>query len=170
MNQRRFNSVMPVANHKWAAQVLKMEDNPAAGPDLLGKDKNVELKFCLVPAARNYIKWTTLEYQLKYDEIKPCYWGVGTYQLNRSVSSIRTTNPDILESYVTQREIFIVHWDWIKQFQPHDVSGKTQQSAWKHTLRYPRFNALPKIKKSYEFEKGLVHITEKVPERLFLLD
>jgi len=153
---------MPAVNHIWAANVLNMEVNPGKGPDLIGVDRNIELKFCLVPPAKNYIHWTTFEYQIAYAEKKSCLWGVGTYRLDRPIEEIKTSNPSKLEEYVTNRELFLVNWDWIYLFKPHELKGETNISSWEHTLRYPRFNALPKVVKTYSVLKGRVHITKGV--------
>jgi hypothetical protein len=164
---------MPKVNERWAARVLNLNENPGRGPDLLGFGKFVEVKFCLLTPTINghsYPKaWTVQEHQLEYEEFWTGlgFWAFGLYALDRPVKSITTNNMDELESMVTQRELFITPWSFVYEFEPHKVSGKTKYSEWEDTFRYPKHKYLPKVKKTYEVEKGLVHITRKVPEYMF---
>ncbi len=168
MKCRKFNSVMPRVNHAWAASVLGMDVNPYKGPDLVGEEKDVELKFCLVPAGKRAVSWTAFDYQLQYGETgKSFFWGLGTYELDRPVKKIRTTSPKELEKYVRRRELYIVSSDWVHQFPPHETSGRTYLSQWENTFRYPRLSKLPTIKRTYGVKGGLVHLTGGVPEGLF---
>ena len=45
MDERKFNSLMPRINEKWAAEVLNMKLNEGIGPDLTDDNKAVEIKF-----------------------------------------------------------------------------------------------------------------------------
>jgi len=63
MEPRKFNSIMPYYNHKWAAEVLGMELNEEIGPDLIDDYKFLELKFTLVnPKKHKNIKLREISY------------------------------------------------------------------------------------------------------------
>jgi len=163
MKARKFNSVMPKINYAWAARVLGMTLNPNEGPDLLDDNKVVELKFTLVdPKGRYSQAWTVLEYQMEYGNGNSAFWGLGQYWLKYPVSSINTKNPDELEKIVTKRELHLVEWNWMQQFPPHYTEGSTRISVWQNTLRYPKLKLVPKTIRSFEVEKGLVHLTEGI--------
>jgi len=167
---RKFNSIMPVVNHAWAAKVLNMQVNPHNGPDLVSDEKQIEIKFCLTPASRNYVKWTVLEYQMNYQNKspdKPCFWGLGTYKLSGPVSEIKTREPNELEELVISRELFIVNWDWMNQFTSYHNKGQTKISSWDHSLRHPKANKLPKIIKQHKVEKGIIYLTQNIDEEYF---
>ncbi|MBU0907614.1 MAG: hypothetical protein KKD18_03565 [Nanoarchaeota archaeon] len=155
---------MKDANHAWAARVLDMQINPGNGPDLIDPRRNlgIEIKFGLKPDS-----WTVLDHQIAYNNGRTCYWGLGIYQLNCPVSSIRTTNPEKLETLVTQREFYLVGWGWMNQFPPHLTTGQTEISQWKNTLRYPKLSRMPQIIHTAEVDKGKIHLTEGVPLGLF---
>lgn len=173
MKCRKFNNFMPRVNEQWAARVLAMERNLGKGPDLIDDGKFVEIKFCLInPKAKgqNYPRiWTVLEYQTEYTEIfaGQGFWGLGLYELDRPVKQVRTADETELEKMVVSRELWLVDWNWIYQFEPHRTHGKTFMSKWDNTLRYPKMKMLPKIKASYEVEKGIVHLTKGVPKYMF---
>jgi hypothetical protein len=148
-----------------------MQVNPYKGPDLVGEERDVELKFCLVPAGKRMVSWTAFDYQVRYGETsKPFFWGLATYELDRPVRRIRTTDPQKLEEYVRRRELYIVSSNWINQFPPHETRGRTSLSQWENTFRYPKFNLLPLVKRTHTVRGGLVHLTEGVPEGLFNLN
>jgi len=163
MEARKFNNIMPRVNEIWAADVLGMELN-TTGPDLINNDCIMEIKFNI--NHKNYPQtWTVMDYQTKYPEKYPerhSYWGLGNYTLSISVQEIKTKNREKLEALVSQRELWIVDWDWMNQFPPSETSGRTQLSEWNNTLRYPKRHLLPKIIKTYEVCKGLIHLTENV--------
>lgn len=167
MKSRKFNPYMAQANAQWAASVLNMQVNPQSGPDLISERCDIELKFTLVePVGRtDYPKaWTVLEHQMQYPNGKPIYWGLGTYKLKTKVRSVRISDIPLLETLVTERELYIVSWDWMKQYEPHQTKGQTEQSTWEWTLRYPKLNGLPKVISSHDVEKGKVHFTEGTNE------
>jgi hypothetical protein len=170
MKARIFNShYMPRVNEEWAALVLGMQVNPDSGPDLVDENKNVEVKFTLI-SPRNYPRsWTVLEHQMDYNNGKPCFWALGTYELNRPVKKIRDRDIPRLEKLVVNRELYLVTWDWMHQYPASEVSGQTETSSWHNTFRYPKLKDLPKITHSFKVEKGLVHLTEGVPEKEFLI-
>ena len=161
---------MPALHHKWAADILGMEVNEGRGPDLISYNKDAEVKFCLKSEKRRYpISWTVFEYQMEYSNGKPCFWALGVYELNKEIKDIRKVSLDILENLVKQRELYIVNWNWIHKYPPHETSGQTNHSKWNNTLRYPKLKGIPKIVKSYEVEKGFVHLTQDVPLESFNL-
>ena len=160
---RSFNSVMPPVNHEWAAKVLNMRVNPKKGPDLIDDNKVVELKFNLVKLNQyNHISWRVLEDQMGYEEDQLAYWGLGKYILERDVENIKTNNPKRLEKMVKARELYLVEWDWMKQFQSYHQKGETERSKWDHKIRFPKEHALPSVIAQYKVEKGIVYLTEGV--------
>ena len=164
MKARHFNAVMHIVHETWAAKVLNLQVNPQDGPDLIAADKILELKFTLRTKKGNYpLAWTVLEYQMRYRNWKAGYWGLGVYALSTDIQRIRTVSPRILEKMVGKRELYIVPWDWMNQFPPHQTQGKTKRSEWNNVLRYPKLKYVPPVINTYEVEKGLVHITEGVP-------
>jgi len=172
MKARRFNNVMPYVNELWAAQVLGMQVNSHHGPDIIDDKKNCEVKFSFLDRKGKYpVSWTVLEYQMDYNNGKPCYWALGTYRLRLPVKKIKTENTEELERLVTQRELFVVTWDWMHQYPAHAVSGFTRKSGhWHNIFRYPKFKDLPKTTHAYEVDKGLVHLTEGVSEEDFNIE
>jgi hypothetical protein len=175
---RKFNaSQMPRVNQAWAARVLNMDENPDYnnGPDLIDEDKFVEVKFTLSNPRkknrkRNYSKsWTVLEPQTKYQRAqkKKGFWGLGLYELDRNVDDIETDNLEELESMVLSRKLYIITWKWIYRFPLHHTSGRTEKSEWDRYLRYPKQNRIPKTTLAYPVEKGLVCLTQGVPEGMF---
>jgi hypothetical protein len=166
---RRFNSgPVPRLNEEWTARVLGMQRNPHPGPDLISEDKIVEVKFTLARNSKNYFKWNVLEHQLNYSSQAPnAFWAFGFYDLQIPVQKVKTKDPEELESLIPRREVYIVQWDWIHQFQSKKYRGKTQNSIWDYQLKTALFNKFPTTIQTREVEKGLVHLTEGVYEEIF---
>ena len=95
------------------------------------------------------------------------YWGLGFYELDRAVNEISSSD---LENFVMFRELYIVKWNWMKKFPPHQTYGKSCFSEWHNVFRYPKFNKLPRVIKTYEVNKGKIHITKGISARDFKLD
>lgn len=155
-------------NERWAAQALGMSVNPSSGPDLIDDQKVVEVKFKLShPERYTNLSWRVLGHQKEYGNLKEAYWALGTYTLDREIASIK--NPTLmrsLERMVIKRELFIVNWDWMDQFQEYRESGKTEVSQWDQILIFPKGRLLPATKKTYQVTGGIVHITQGInPER-----
>ncbi len=168
MKAHTFNNYMPLINHTWAARVLGMQlGNHSGGPDLIGPDKNIELKFQLgANSGYKHLHWTVNEEQLSYEN---CYWGVGFYWMRKSVSQVRSVSPRSLEANVTNRELYLIKWDWMLQFPPFLSQGQTEKSSWERYLRSPKFNRVPPTVKTFEVEKGKIYFTEGVPVESFSL-
>jgi hypothetical protein len=179
MKARKFTNEMRPYHHNWAAEVLYMDVNLEIGPDLIDDDKFVELKFALKGPfkptkdgkSQNYpLTWTVLENQMTYPEStkKKGFWSLALYKLSKPVKSINAI--DIikgLESLVINRELYIVEFDWMKQYPPHNTSGKTEISEWNNTLRYPKFKDIPQVTDKEEVEKGNIYLTEGVSRNDF---
>lgn len=165
MKARDINSyAMPYVNNLWVANVLNMQLNPRKGPDIIDEDKIVEAKFNLIYQDKpNYISWRVLEHQLAYNNGKQAFWALGIYQLDRPVKKIKTKNPILLEAMVTERELYLVDWNWMLQFPCYHQTGKTEKSQWSNYLRFPKHDKLPRVTATYQVPKGLVHLTEGVP-------
>ncbi|MEN9625768.1 MAG: hypothetical protein RL557_96 [archaeon] len=175
---RKANTgILKRLNHEWGSQVLGMAlENP--GPDLLDENKFVELKFCLInpkplngEKIKDYPKaWTVEESQMEYDEyfIGMGFWGMTVYELSVPVRSIRLfESAESVEKKVLQREMYIVRWSWMDQFPSHETEGKTQASEWKRTLRYPKFESLPKTIERWKVHKGYINFTQGVDPDYF---
>jgi len=174
MDSRKYNAIMAHHHHKWAAEVLGMIENLGNGPDLIDDKKFVELKFAIINPKKglkdktnkqkNYpLSWTVNDDQVNYidqNNGKRGYWGLGFYELNKAVKDIDGKDLNNLENLVVSRELFIVQWNWIYQFEASHTSGSTLISNWSYTLRYPKFNKIPEVKSTYEVKKGEVHITK----------
>ena len=160
---------MHYINEEWASKVLGIPTNEKDGPDLINDNLFVEIKFCLYPNQKNYAKWTVLghqtEYQKKHKD-KIGFWGLGTYSLKKTVSEINLVL-DNLESLTTKREIYIVEWNWMNQFEKFHNNGQTELSQWNHYLLHPKFNKLPGITKTIKVKKGLVHLTDNITSNYF---
>ncbi len=175
MKTQEFNGgAMPVVNEKWAARVLGMNHNPGKGPDVMDDKKFLEVKFALIKRKRNdkiYPKksWTTQEHQLEYAEIwaMPGFWLLGFYEIDRPVRKVRTYDQEELEKIVLEREAYVIKWSWMNQYPTHRSVGKTKYSHWDNIFRYPKFKDFPPIIRTLHVEKGLVHLTEGVPDYLF---
>lgn len=167
---RKFNGIMPYVHQKWVAKVLCMEQNPERGPDLLGNGCFAEVKFLLRnPINYNQSAWTIQDHQVEYTDYwtGQGFWTFGFYNLKQPVSEIKTTDQEELELFVKQRELFVIPWSWAYQFPSHNCTGETHQSKWNNHFRYAKISALPKIKSTHKVRKGLVHLTERVPEYMF---
>lgn len=169
MLPRKFNSVMGNVNRDWAASALGMQVNPQKGPDLIDDTKFVEIKFkLLVEGKYSHRCWRVLDYQRDYENNgKVGYWGLGFYTLDKPVSAVRTTNPFRLEDMVQSRELYVVQWDWMNQFPVYHEVGRTEISQWDNRLIFPKFSRVPKVVKSVECEKGVVHFTKGVDSNVF---
>ena len=171
MKPRYFNSVMPRYNEIWVGKVLDAEVNSLNGPDIIGKDFDVEVKFTLVGDQCNAQKyprtWTVFEHQLNYPNGKKMYWGFGTYSLSKPVKEIRNHEFKKIEEIVLNRELWIVPWNFINQYEPHITKGQTQQSNWINILRYPKLKDIPKIIRTSKVKNGKIHLTEGVKLELF---
>ena len=173
-NARTYNNPVSRTNEIWAAKVLGMQKNSRKGPDLLDSGKFAEVKFTLInpkeSKGQNYPRaWTVLEYQLEFVDIWTGvgFWAMGLYELDRPFREIHTFDTEEIETFVTNRELYLTNWNWIYQFEPHRTRGKTKFTEWNHTLRYPKQKELPPIKRTYQVDKGLVHLTRGVPSYMF---
>jgi len=166
---RRLNGfALPETNEIWAAEILGMQRNLGKGIDLIDDSRNlgVEIKFMLRPGEST--AWTVQDHQVSYaDNGRECYWGFGFYQLSRPVLKIRARKVETIERLVTRRELYLVSWDWINQFPPSRTKGKTDKSEWDLTLRYAGIHSLPRAFRIYDVEKGQVHLTTRVPRKMF---
>lgn len=166
MKERIFNSLMPFHNEIWAANVLNMNLNPNKGPDLIDNDKAVEVKFKLLYSNGKYTHkcWRVLGHQLNYNkEFPEIYWELGFYKLDKEVKNIKTKE---LEEITKYRELYLVNWDWMNQFQLYHHKGQTKFSEWDYYMTFPKFNLLPPITSEKIVEGGKIFFTEGVnPER-----
>ena len=167
MDARKFNAIMPSVNEEWLARILNMRVNPNSGPDLIDDYKFVEVKFRLEGIDRVY-GWTVQDHQLRYAGCAIRYWALGTYALSNPVSNIRTTNHSKLEGQVSSRGIWIVRYDWMRQFKRSVCTGTGNDGvAWRNVFRYSKKSKLPKTCLSVEIEKGVIHLTEGVDRKDF---
>ncbi len=161
MNYRYFNSkVLPAISHQWAANILSMTVNPndKNGPDLLGEDRNVEMK-----NSQEGSRWTISNRQVRYGKGKiPCFLLLVEYDLNQPLRNIhKTEDIRVIESMITQRTGYVVPWDWVMQLPKSRC--KTD------TYRYAPFDKIPPIIASLSVYKGMLHFTEGVNPRDFRL-
>lgn len=169
MERRTFNSLMHYNNEKWAAQALNMEVNTSPGADLIDDKKIVEVKFKLIYENRyTHLSWRVLGYQKEYGNSQEAYWALGTYTLAKKISEIKdSANLKDLEKIVRSREICIVPWDWMNQFQVYHQSGKTELSKWSHNILFPKGRLLPRMQSTYEVSGGKVSIAEGIDPNKF---
>ncbi len=177
MEHRRFNSLMGVVNAQWAAGVLDMQVNPKNGPDLIDPTKIVEIKFKLISFSKySHRSWRVLDYQTEYKEKSElkAFWGLGYYELKILIQDLKfskKTAPEELykrlEENVTQREIFLVNWEWMNQFPFYEQLGNTRISRWHNLIAFPKASKLPKITRTTQVKKGLVHLTGGVDPKFF---
>jgi hypothetical protein len=156
-------------NETWAAKVLNMKINSKSGPDLIDDYKALEVKFEKTrPGVNNHRCWKVLGHQLEYDKShENIYWGLGFYELNINVKDVKKKNLNNLEKIVNYRELYIVNWDWMKQFPLYHQKGKTDISEWDHFISYPKFKLIPDIISSKEVQNGKVFFTEGVNPKIF---
>jgi hypothetical protein len=133
-----------------------MNVNFGPGPDLINKDKCVELKTGISEE-----NWTILEKQVPYgDEPETtCYLLLLRYELSRPPSAITSHDIRNLEALVVSRTGYFVGWDWVRNLTPH--KGKHD------TYRYPRLDLLPKIIATRKVNKGRINFTCDVLPREF---
>jgi len=169
MDSRTFNSVAPILHERWTADKLGMICNPNNGPDLISNDKIVEVKFTKFPNQRNYYKWMTLEHQMDYPENYglPGFWAAGLYTLSTGIENINTKDLNEIEKLVLNRELYVMNWDWIYEFNPSLSKGSTKNSNWNNMIRYAKFNRLPETTKEVKVEGGIVRLTEGVDPSYF---
>jgi len=87
------------------------------------------------------------------------------------VKEVTTRNKEKLEELVSERELWLVPFEWMLQFPPSETSGRTERSEWESILRYPKKNKIPEINNTYKVEKGLVHFAKGiVPEDFAFLE
>ena len=171
MKARTFNAVMSRPHELYCARVLGMDHNASPGPDLISDTAVVEVKSRLIHPDHPK-KWVVQEHQMLYPKDHKglsFYWALGFYQLNTPVRKIphQTRNYTILENLVSEREIYLVPFDWMRKYKSHRCVGQTHKSQWDLSLRYSNFRDLPKIIKSIQGEKGPIHLTEGVFEKHF---
>jgi hypothetical protein len=171
MNVQRFKNLIGKLHEIELSNALgvPLNDSEAKGVDLLDNIKGVEVKGCLIDPnnpdyRKRYSKWTMFDYQLSWDAKYdvPLYCAVGNYQLDIPVSRIWTADPVKLESHVTDREFWVVPWDWTMGFPIKE--GKC------HNYRYLRRNpasrtgipAMPGVKDTRKISKGLLYFVEGV--------
>ena len=166
MKERTFNSLMPLHNEIWSANVLNMNLNPNKGPDLVDENKAVEVKFKILYSNGKYTHkcWRVLGHQLEYNKKFPeIYWGLGFYKLNKEIKNIKT---DKLEEITECRELYLVNWDWMKQFPLYHHKGETRFSEWDYYMLFPKFNLIPPVISEEIVKGGKIFFTEGVnPER-----
>ncbi|MFA5071668.1 MAG: hypothetical protein WC511_04905 [Candidatus Pacearchaeota archaeon] len=167
MKGRKFNSLMPKYNENWSAKILGMEVNSSAGPDLIDNEKAVEIKFKIIYEKRYAHKsWRTLKHQLEYDKDFPeIYWGLGFYKIDKKVEEMDLE--EINEERILERELYIVKWDWMRQFPIYHETGRTANSEWNNYLLFPKFNLLPKTIYECNLESGKLFFTEGVNPKRF---
>ena len=98
---------------------------------------------------------------------KPSFWALGFYTLNEEPHEIQVRTITALERRVTQREIYLVHWDWMAQFPRYHHQGKTETSEWDLWIRFPKFRDLPRVTETYKINKGTLYFTEGVQREMF---
>ncbi|MGY4884563.1 MAG: hypothetical protein ACP5NZ_03215 [Nanobdellota archaeon] len=165
MDERTFNSLMPRLNEIWVANVLNMQINSQRGPDLIDNLKAVEVKFKMLYSNGKYTHkcWRVLGHQVDYDKaFQEIYWGLGFYRVNKEVNEVKRSDLINLEKIVDYREIYLVNWDWVKQFPVYHHNGKTKLSEWDYLMLFPKFNLLPGIISEEVIENGKVFFTEGV--------
>lgn len=169
MDRRKFNAIFPRLNHRWSSQVLNIPENPRKGPDLKSDKIAIELKFTRNPTnAYVHKSWRVLEYQIDYNKNgTPTFWGLGFYTLSKRIADLKPEDIRLLERSVTQRELYIIEWDWMNQFTSYHQSGKTERSKWDQNIRFPKFKLIPETTHTFKVRKGLVHLTEGVSKELF---
>ncbi|MEK6847011.1 MAG: hypothetical protein AABY16_02490 [Nanoarchaeota archaeon] len=172
MEPRKFNGLMPAVHELYVANVLGMHRN-GHDIDLSSNKAVVEVKFrFLDPAGKHPRKWVVLDYQLAYGEDpegRPAYWCLGFYKLTRPIKSL---HPELrrrekLERLVTEREMYLVPWDWMLQFPIHQTRGETERTVWNNNLIYSRADCLPKVTQTHQTPKGQLHLTEGVNPKHF---
>ncbi len=151
-----------------------MEINPPTiGPDLCDGKKWLEVKFNLCEQGSRsgeYVSWTAREDQINYaKDYSPIFWALGTYRLNGMVKKVRTTDHRLLEKMVTERELWIVQYDWAKQFRLRP--GKSEYGhTYAFLIPWPiraKTSPIPRTIKTRKVDGGKIHFTEGVDLKLF---
>ncbi len=162
---RWLNPYMAQVNERWASRVLGIPQNGYNnGPDLRDDRVSVEIKGRL---AEYYKSWTAFSYQERETHGVPGFWGLCIYDTDVPFEKINNISLDYLEERITSRTLTLVSLDWAKRFKSCPVSGQTEKSKWEYEFKYLKKNQLPPVVKEIKVEKGLVLLTEGVPEELF---
>ena len=178
MERRLFNTVMPAVNEEWAARVLRMTRNAGTGADLYDSEKIIEVKFSVIvprdidPNARNgkYVSWGVLDHQTGYGLFNDLafYFLMATYIMDRRILDVEDgVSPSELEDMVVERESWIVTNDWVEQFKTYVQTGKTERTEWENHLKFPKKSMLPRTYKTFNVEKGMLHLTKGVCRKHF---
>ena len=154
MDSRLFNALFKEVNNNWAANVLGMQVSNF-GPDLADDRKFVEAKFGLKRS-----NWTLVGKQKDYHLENPNKEGfilLSIYELTKPISKIK--KDELNESLVIGRFAYLLPWHLTIPL----VIGSGRVDSYK----YPDKIAFPRVTKSYEVEKGVLHLTEGVNPLLF---
>ena len=157
-------------HEQWSASLLNMEKNPGNGPDLIDNKKAVEIKFKVLYPDNRYTHrhWIVLGNQLNYNKDYPeIYWGFGFYKVNKEIRDVKQSE---LEKITDYRELYLVNWNWIKQFKIYHHKGKTYISEWEHDILFPKFRLLPEVIKEVPVKDGKLFFTEGVNPKRFIIN
>ena len=168
MKPQEFNSKYPIRNESWTARQLGLKLNTSPGPDAIGNNVIVEVKFTKKPNQKRYYKWHIQEHQVLYPKAHnmEAVLALGFYTFDNDISEIQ--NIDEIDETRVDRTLYLVNWDWINQFQANRKSvGKTKTSQWDNRFRYLLANKLPEMIAKFEVEGGEIFAGPDVDIKLF---
>ncbi len=178
MENQSFKNHIGKTHEIVMANVLGVPRNasPKKRIDLINSNVGIEVKGCLVDSMsndykKNYVSWSffgnEVNWHKTYQNIS-LYGALGTYELSVPREKLGPCDMDILELFVSRRDFWVVPWDWILNFP---ISRKAKN----YLYRYPKprpaawsgIPAMPKVERTMEINKGLLHFVEGVNEKHF---
>ena len=174
MKPQLFKNYMSYLHESWLAAELGMRVNLSPGVDVIDERKGLEVKSCLVnPKSQDYgeryYKWTPFDGQWNFPAhyTIPLFWALGVYQMDSKPRRIQSTKPKILEQHVTEREFWIVSWEWANQFPVCRGIHHTYKYLNPNPCKKRGLSPIPRTIHKKAAAKGVIHFTEGVDLRLF---
>ena len=119
MNYRAFTTLVEICHRGWVSTATGIPVSSRNGVDLLDHEVGIELKGRL----RTYSEHIAVHnYQVnqfpREHPDRELYWGFLFYELSKPVERIWLYERD-LNKFITDREVWFLPWNWIRQFRVH---------------------------------------------------
>lgn len=153
MDYRSFTTFCAHHNAKWLAGIFGFNCTTGNGIDVFGEEHGIELKN---RSRAWYPAWTIHAYQIdlfpKQNPGKELFWGFLLYSPTKTVRSIR---PRDFPSVITDREVWLIDWDWAKTRPVHHP--RTGPYVYARQKYFPPNNTFSCHKRN----GGILHVPKK---------
>lgn len=154
MNPRVFTSLVETYHLQWLESTLQPaginQHNQDVGIDLTGPGVGIELKSRLQKYSPNF---AVHAYQIDtYPALLPnhtLYWAFLVYDLQKPIDAIQ---PEEIPTVITNREVWFLDWNWIRQFPTSNA--KTGPYVYVHKNQFPLSDHFSTM----EENGGILHI------------